>query len=91
MSAANRLLCSQFPSQHRMVHVLLKQNRSGYTSNCLSDKFSSPGSVDLFDSMHTVPVEDGTIVSQVCSILKTPKPTITTNVVNVKCLFSNRW
>ncbi len=32
---------------------------------------------------HTVPVEDGTIVSQVCNILKTPKPTITTNVVNV--------
>ncbi len=33
--------------------------------------------------MHTVPVEDGTILTQVGSILRTPKPTITTNVVNV--------
>ncbi len=99
MSAANRLLCSQFPSQNGLIDTcVLKQNHMWsstpdqfvqiihVSSNhwaCLSDKFSSPGSVDLFDSMHTVPVEGGTIVSQVCSILRTPKPTITTNVVNV--------
>lgn len=34
--------------------------------------------------MHTVPEEDSTIFTQVCSILQTPKPTVTTNVVNVR-------
>ncbi len=99
MSAANRLLCSQFPSQKGLKDTcILKENHIWSSTPdqfvqivhvstnhwaCLSDKFSSPGCVDLFDSMHTVPVEDGTIVTQVCSILRTPEPTITTNVVNV--------
>lgn len=50
---------------------------------CLSNKFSSGGNVDLFDSLHTVPKESGTIFSQACNILRTQYPSITINVVNV--------
>ena len=35
--------------------------------------------------MHTVPVDDGTILTQPCTILRTPKLTLTTNIVNVCC------
>ena len=49
----------------------------------MSNKLSSEDSVDLFDSLHTVPEDDGTILPQVCNILHTPEPSVTTNVVNV--------
>ena len=101
MSAANYLLRSQFPTQNGLQDTCILKESGIWSSTpdrfvqilhvssnhwaCLSNKFSSPGSVDLFDSMHTVPVEDGTILTQVCTILRTPKPTLTTNVVNVRC------
>ena len=101
MSATNFLLRSQFPTQNGLQDTCKLKQSGIWSSTpdrfvqilhvssnhwaCLSNKFSSPGSVDLFDSMHTVPVEDGTILTQVCSILQTPNPTITTNVVNVGC------
>ena len=50
---------------------------------CISDKFSSLGSVDLFDSLHTIPKEDGGIVQQVCTILHTTEQTVTINTVDV--------
>ena len=99
MSAANCLLRSQFPTQNGLQDTCRLKQRGIWSSTpdrfvqiihvssdhwaCLSNKFSSLGHVDLFDSMHTVPVEDGTICTQVCSILQTPKPTISTSVVNV--------
>ena len=101
MSAANYLLRSQFPTQNGLQDTCILKESGIWSSTpdrfvqilhvssnhwaCLSNKFLSPGSVDLFDSMHTVPVEDGTILTQVCTILRTPKPTLTTNVVNVHC------
>ena len=99
MSAANCLLRAQFLTQKGLQDTcVLKQSGRWssapdgfiqilYVSSshwaCVSNKFSFPGSVDLFDSMHTVPAEDGTILMQVCSILRTPMPTVTINVVNV--------
>ena len=50
---------------------------------CLSNKFSSAGQVDLYDSLHTRPEEDGTIVPQACLILHSSEPQITIRVVNV--------
>ena len=50
---------------------------------CLSNKFSSVDSVDLFDSLRTLTEDDSTILPQVCCILHTPEPSITANVVNV--------
>ena len=50
---------------------------------CLSNKFSSSGTLELFDSLHTVPEEGDTIIPQACSILRTPEPSLTINVVNV--------
>ena len=101
MTAANCLLQSQFPTQNGLQDTCILTQSGVWSSTpdkfvqilhvslshwaCLSDKFSSPGSVDLFDSMHTVPVEDGTILPQVCTILQTPQPTVTINVVNVRC------
>ena len=99
ISAANYLLRSQFPSQNGLQDTCVLKQSGIWSSNpdgfvqivhislghwaCLSNKFSPEGSVDLFDSLHTVPEEDDTILPQVCSILHTPEPTITTNVVNV--------
>ena len=99
MSAANCLLKSQFPAQNGLQDTYTLKHSCIWLSTpdrfvqiihvssnhwaCLSNKFSSPGSVDLFDSMHTDPIEDDTILTQVCSILHTPNPTVTTNVVNV--------
>ena len=43
---------------------------------CLSNKFSSEGNVELFDSLHTVPKEGDTIFFQACSIVHTPEPSM---------------
>lgn len=99
ISAANYLLRSQFPSQNGLQDTcVLKQSGKWLSSPvgfvqiihispghwaCLSNKFSSEGCVDLFDSLHTVPEEDGTILSQVCCILRTSQQSITTNIANV--------
>ena len=50
---------------------------------CLSNKFSSSGTLELFNSFHTVPEEGDTIIPQACSILRTPEPSLTINVVDV--------
>ena len=52
---------------------------------CLSNKFSSEGNVELFDSLHTVPEEGDSTIRQACSIVRTPEPSLTINVVNVGC------
>lgn len=57
----------------QIVHI------SGHWA-CLSNTFSPAGTVELFDSLHTLPKEGSTIIPQACSILHTPEPSLTINV-----------
>lgn len=100
ISAANRLLRTQFPSQNGLQDTCVLQQKGTWSSNpdrfvqilfihpghwvCISNKYSSVGSVDLFDSLHTIPVEDDSIVQQVCSVLQSTESAITINVINVE-------
>lgn len=78
-----------FPSSIKdlMLSYLVTSSLAGLSTSghwaCLFNKSSSEGSVDLFYSLHTVPEEHGTILSQLCTFLHTSQPSITTNVVNV--------
>ena len=99
ISAANRLLRAQFPSQNGLQDTCVLQQKGTWSSNpdgfvqiifishghwaCISNKYSSLWIVALFDSLHTVPSGDGSIVKQVCSILRSNEPAITINVINV--------
>ena len=101
ISAANSLLRSQFPSQNGLHDTCILKERGIRMSDsdgfvqivhvspghwaCLSNKFSSEGNVELFDSLHTVPEEGDSIIHQACSIVRTPEPSLTINVVNVGC------
>lgn len=55
---------------------------------CLTNKFvaseCSSHTVNLYDSLHTVPDKEGTIVKQACLILQTPESIVTINVINVQ-------
>lgn len=67
----------QFCSDH--LHLAISPGHWA----CLSNKFSPAGQVDLYDSLHTRPNKDGTIVPQACLILHTSEPQLTLRVVNV--------
>lgn len=99
ISAAHRLMKCQFPSQNGLQDSCVLQQRSVWSSKadnfvqiiyispghwaCLSNKFSPAGQVDLYDSLHTRPNKDGTIVPQACLILHTSEPQLTLRVINV--------
>lgn len=99
ISAAQKLMKSQFPSQNGLADTCALKQKSVWPScsdnfvqiihvspghwGCLSNKFSSDGNVDLYDSLHTYPKEDGTIVPQVCLILQCLESEVTIRVVNV--------
>ena len=99
ISAANSLLRSRFPSQNGLHDTCILKQKGVWISDsdgfvqivhvstghwaCLSNKFSSLGTLELFDSLHTVPEEGDTIIPQACSILRTPEPSLIINVVNV--------
>ena len=52
---------------------------------CFLNKFSvAENAVDLFDSMHTIPTEDGSIICQACVILQTKFDSIRVNVVDAQ-------
>ena len=55
---------------------------------CLSNKFVSSGcsshTVNLYDSLHTLPKVDGSIVKEVCLILKAKESTVSINLINVQ-------
>lgn len=55
---------------------------------CLSNKFVSSDcsshTIDLYDSLHTVPDEEGSIVMNACTILKAEESSVTINVINVQ-------
>ncbi len=102
ISAANRLLKKMFPSQSGLQdshYLSVKRDWNDDATDfvqiiyidpghwaCLSNKCSGTN-IDLFDSMHTVPVEEGTIVRQACCIMKHlnhTSPSITINVIGVQ-------
>ena len=99
ISAANSLLRSRFPSQNGLHDTCILKQKGVWISDsdgfvqivhvstghwaCLSNKILSSGTLELFDSLHTVPEEEDTIIPQACSILRTPEPSLTINVVNV--------
>ena len=41
--------------------------------------------IELFNSLHTVQEEGDSKISQACSIVHTPEPSLTISVVNVGC------
>ena len=52
---------------------------------CLTNKFSTnSNSVDLYDSMHTIPDVQGSILKQACAILLTQSNCLTINTINVQ-------
>ena len=89
MSAASKLLCGQFPLQNGLIDTSILSNKQSYSSNpnsfvqivfvspnhwaCVSNKFSTSGTVDLYDSMHTTPIQGDSIVLQVCKIMQSLK------------------
>ena len=100
MSAASKLLRGQFPHQNGLVDTSVLSHKRSYDSNpygfvqiifvapnhwaCLSNKFASSNTVDLYDSLHTTPTKDGSIVLLTCRILQSLKLTkLSIRVVNV--------
>jgi len=99
IAACNTLLRSMYPGQNGLQDTCLLEQRGVWASKsegfvqiihvspdhwvCLSNKFSPEGTVDLFDSLHTVPLEDGSIVAQACCIMHTPESILTVNVVSI--------
>ena len=52
---------------------------------CLSNKFSDHfGTIELFDSMHTIPTAEGSIGRQACCIAKSANPELIIDVVGVQ-------
>ena len=99
ISAANRLMKRKFPSQNGLQDTCVLEQKGIWPScaddfvqvihvqpnhwACVSNIFSPAGVVDLYDSLHTHPEEDGAIVSKSCQILHYLEPTITIRVINV--------
>ena len=52
---------------------------------CLSNKFSDHSdTLELFDSMHTIPTAEGSISRQACCIIKSAKPELSIDVIGVQ-------
>ena len=101
IQAANKLLQKAFPHQNGLQDTHHLSEKQVWNSNpekfvqiifikhghwaCLSNKFSDE-SIELFDSMHTVPteVEHGSISRQASCILKSLKPKIVIHVIGVQ-------
>ena len=100
ISAAQHLLRKAFPSQHGLqdTHYLAEKNEwlssptkfvqvlfipPGHWA-CLSNKFCASDEVDLFDSLHTLPIADGSIAKQASRILQSNSPSMFINVINVQ-------
>ncbi len=101
MSAFSRLLLEKYPDQNGLRDTCILAQKNEWLSDpedfvqlinvggnhwaCVSNKFCGAGEVDLYDSLHTVPLATGTIVRQVCTILKSPLKELVINIVNVQC------
>lgn len=100
VSAVHKLLRKTFPNQAGLNDTSVLAEKLIWPSKpehfvqiiyvpdyhwaCLSNKFCTPGSVDLYDSLHTLPAEDGGISIQACAILRSQASSITINVINVQ-------
>ena len=101
INAAHLLLRLKYPQQNGLQDTSYLRDKKTWPSHpsnfiqiicvsdchwaCLSNVFCDQGCVDLYDSLHTIPIEEGSIVQQACTILKSQKLTsITVNVVNVQ-------
>ena len=56
---------------------------------CLSNIFSKPGSVDLYNSLHIIPSKEGSIVQPACTILKYSGELLTSLISNFKLGFDD--
>ena len=99
VSAVHKLLHKAFPNQEGLNDTSILAEKLIWPSKpehfvqiiyvpdyhwaCLSNKFCAPGSVDLYDSLHTLPDEDGGICIQACAILQSQASSVTINVINV--------
>lgn len=100
ISAANSLLQKSFPFQNGLQDSHYLSEKNEWNSNpqdfvqiifikpnhwaCLSNKFSSGNTFELFDSKHTTPSEDNSIIKQACLIAKSLMfSSITVNVIDV--------
>ena len=86
MSAVNKVLMVKHPNQKGLQDTCTLAEKSVWLSEannfvqiifvggnhwaCLSNCFCEHGSVDLYDSLHTIPTEDDSIVEQACVIMK---------------------
>lgn len=100
ISAGQRLLRQTYPHQHGLQDTCKLSQKKWldvpqefvqviYVAPdhwaCLTNKFTTnTSSVELYDSMHTLPGEQSSIVKQACAILKAPESSVTINVVNVQ-------
>jgi len=80
IAACNTLLRPMYPGQNGLQDTCLLEQCGVWASKsegfvqiihvspghwvCLSNKFSPEGTVDLFDSLHTVPLEDGSTIAK---------------------------
>ena len=101
ISAANQLMRSQFHLQNGLQDTCALSQKLRWQSQptdfvqilfvsnghwaCLSHRFSSDGTIDLHDSMHTIPTSDGSIAEQACLIMYSAESTLTINVTNADC------
>lgn len=101
IQAANKLLRKAFPNQNGLCdthHLSQKEFWSSKPEDfvqvifvkyghwaCLSNKFSNE-SIELFDSLHTIPteVEEGSICRQASCILKSSLPELVIDIVGVQ-------
>ncbi len=85
ISAASKLLKTQFPTQNGLEDTCYLMQKGVWNSSpddfvqiiyvnpnhwaCLSNIFSEVNTIDLYDSAHTIPCKDGSIVKQASAIL----------------------
>ena len=100
ISAVHKLLRKAFPHQEGLNDTSILAERLFWSSKpenfvqiihvsnchwaCLSNRFSAPGAVDLYDTLHTLPAKNGGISKQACAILQSQESSVTINVINVQ-------
>ena len=100
ISAGQQLLHRSFPHQNGLKDTSYLSEKMMWSSKpkdfvqvihvagchwaCLSNIFCPPNSVELYDSMHTLPTPNGSIVKQACAIMFSKDQSLTFNVVNVQ-------
>ena len=100
ISAAHKALTEMHPTQNGLQDTSLLSEKGVWKSGpkdfiqiihvgkshwaCLSNVFSESGSVDLYDSLHTIPSEEGSIVRQACIMMRDSGEILKINVVDVQ-------